>query len=423
MNVLKKLEILADAAKYDASCASSGTETRNSLKTGGIGSTSSGMGICHSYTPDGRCISLLKILLTNFCLYECAYCVNRTSSNVPRARFSVDEVVHLTTEFYKRNYIEGLFLSSGIIKSADYTMEQVVAVARKLRLEHGFAGYIHLKTIPEAAPELLAEAGLYADRLSINVELPSEKSLNHLAPEKNARSIERSMTNLSEGIKEYKESRKQARKQAKRKPVAPKFSPSGQSTQMIIGADTSNDAVILRKASQLYKSFSMKRVYYSAFSPIPDASSELPLKPPPLVREHRLYQADWLLRFYGYSIGELTAVTNEGDSSGMLSLDVDPKLAWAISHRQAFPVDLNRADYETILRVPGIGVVNARRLVAQRKVAALRYRDLSKLRLPMEKLKYFVTTVDHRPESSQLEAANFSDFFLKDRDRQMGLFE
>ncbi|MDG1231037.1 MAG: putative DNA modification/repair radical SAM protein [Pseudomonadales bacterium] len=423
MNVLEKLEILADAAKYDASCASSGTETRNSLKTRGIGSTSPGMGICHSYTPDGRCISLLKILLTNFCLYECAYCVNRNSSNVPRARFSIDEVVDLTMEFYKRNYIEGLFLSSGIIKSADYTMEQVVAVARKLRVEHRFGGYIHLKTIPEAAPELLAQAGLYSDRLSINVELPSERSLNRLAPEKNAQSIVRSMDNLNSGIQEYKESKKTARKQANKKLIAPKFSPSGQSTQMIVGADTSNDAIILRKASQLYKSFKMKRVYYSAFSPIPDASSELPLTAPPLLREHRLYQADWLLRFYGYGIDELTDVTNNEHSQGMLSLNVDPKLAWAINHRESFPVDLNRADLENILRVPGIGVINARRLVAQRKVAAIRFKDLGKLRLPIEKLKYFVTTVDHQPKFAQLEAASMLQLFTAQKSRQMSLFD
>lgn len=422
MNVLNKLEILADAAKYDASCASSGTEARNSLSSGGIGSTSPGMGICHSYTPDGRCISLLKILLTNFCLYECAYCVNRTSSNVPRARFSIDEVVKLTIEFYKRNYIEGLFLSSGIFKSADYTMEQVVAVARKLRLEHRFNGYIHLKTIPEASPELLAEAGLYADRLSINVELPTEVSLNHLAPEKNARSINRSMAKLGEGIKEYKESKKQARKQANKKLIAPKFSPSGQSTQMIIGADQSNDAVVLRKSNQLYKSFKMKRVYYSAFSPIPDASSELPLKPPPLVREHRLYQADWLLRFYGFGIDELTETADKNAVQGMLSLDIDPKLAWAINHRELFPVDLNKADYESILRVPGIGVINARRLVAQRKVRAVRYDDLSKLRLPLEKIKHFVQTLDHRPNPAMLESASFSGLFTAHQEKQMALF-
>jgi len=421
MNVLTKLEILADAAKYDASCASSGTETRNSSSNAGIGSTSAGMGICHSYTPDGRCISLLKILLTNFCLYECAYCVNRTSSNVARARFSIDEVVNLTMEFYKRNYIEGLFLSSGIFNSADYTMEQVVAVARKLRLEQRFNGYIHLKTIPEASPELLAEAGLYADRLSINVELPTESALNQLAPEKNARSIARSMSNLTDGIQEYKQSKKQARKQANKKLLAPKFSPSGQSTQMIIGADASSDAVVLKKSNQLYSHYKMKRVYYSAFSPIPDSSSELPLKPPPLIREHRLYQADWLLRFYGFGISELTA-TAEIDGNGMLPLDIDPKLAWAIRHRDYFPVDLNKADYETVLRVPGVGVINARRLVAQRKVRAIRYQDLSELRLPMEKIKHFVQTLDYRPNTSVLESVDFMSLFVEDKAKQMALF-
>ena len=419
--LLKKLEILADAAKYDASCSSSGAEYKDSIKTGGIGSTNSSMGICHSYAPDGRCISLLKILLTNFCLYECAYCVNRTSSNVPRARFSIDEVVNLTMEFYKRNYIEGLFLSSGIIQSADYTMEQVVAVAKKLRLEHRFNGYIHLKTIPEASPELLAEAGLYADRLSINVELPTEKSLNALAPEKNARSINRTMANLGEGIKEYKESKKQARKQQNKKLLAPKFSPSGQSTQMIVGADKSNDSTILRKANKLYKSFKLKRVYYSAFSPIPDSSNVLPLKKPPLMREHRLYQADWLLRFYGFEIDELTA-TAEHNVNGMLALDMDPKLAWAINHREQFPVDLNKADFESILRVPGIGVTNARRILQQRKVRAIRYQDLTSLRLAIDKVKVFVETIDHHPPTYELDSLTLAKRFTVEKQDQLSLF-
>ena len=422
MDVLAKLEILADAAKYDASCASSGTEARNSLKDGGIGSTAPGMGICHSYTPDGRCISLLKILLTNFCLYECAYCVNRTSSNVPRARLSVDEVVKLTLEFYKRNYIEGLFLSSGIIQSADYTMEQVVAVARELRLVHRFNGYIHLKTIPEASPELLAEAGLYADRLSINVELPTEQSLNKLAPEKNARSIDRSMARLKEGIKEYKDSKKQARKQSNKKLIAPKFSPSGQSTQMIIGADSSNDSTVLTKAHQLYDSYKMKRVYYSAFSPIPDSSSDLPLKPPPLVREHRLYQADWLLRFYGFGIHELTQTTDQNRDVGMLALDIDPKLAWALNHRELFPINLNKADYESILRIPGIGVINAKQIVRQRKVSAIRYQDLVKLRLSIDKIKHFVQTVDYHPNPGNLESTHFEQIFRPAKEKQLNLF-
>lgn len=380
------------------------------------------MGICHSYTPDGRCISLLKILLTNFCLYECAYCVNRTSSNVPRARFTIDEVVRLTIEFYKRNYIEGLFLSSGIIKSADYTMEQVVAVARKLRLEHRFNGYIHLKTIPEASPELLAQAGLYADRLSINVELPTEKALNRLAPEKNARSINRSMARLTEGIAEYKYSKKQARAQANKRLVAPKFSPSGQSTQMIVGADSSNDSTVLRKANHLYNAFRMKRVYYSAFSPIPDSSSELPLQPPPLVREHRLYQADWLLRFYGFNIEELTETSDNSRDPGMLALDIDPKLAWAIGHREMFPVDLNTASYDAILRVPGIGVINARRVVAQRKVRAIRYQDLARLRLPIKKIKHFVQTLDYRPPLDDLDSLHFERIFRPASESQLDLF-
>ena len=421
MNVLQKLEILADAAKYDASCASSGSERKNSIASQGIGSTDS-MGICHSYTPDGRCISLLKILMTNFCLYECAYCVNRTSSNVPRARLTVQEIVNLTMEFYKRNYIEGLFLSSGIIQNADYTMEQVVAVARSLRLEHRFNGYIHLKTIPEASPELLAEAGLYADRLSINVELPTEVSLNELAPEKNARSINRSMGNLKEGISEYKESKKQARKQSNKKLLSPKFSPSGQSTQMIIGADTSNDVTILNKSNQLYQSYSMKRVYYSAFSPIPDASKDLPLKPPPLIREHRLYQADWLLRFYGFSVDELTETAENNSDTGMLDLDMDPKLAWAVNHRELFPVNLNKADYESILRVPGIGVTNAKRIVKQRRVNAIRFEDLTKLKLSIPKVSLFVETLDHHPSPASLEASAFSERFKSPQSNQLNLF-
>lgn len=424
--LLRKLEILADAAKYDASCASSAAEKRNSRNSpnpNGVGSTSGGMGICHSYTPDGRCVSLLKILLTNFCLYECAYCVNRASSNVPRARFSVAEVVNLTLEFYKRNYIEGLFLSSGIIQSADYTMEQVVAVARSLRLEHSFAGYIHLKTIPEASPELLAEAGLYADRLSINVELPSEVSLNQLAPEKNARSITRSMSALDHGIRDYKESKLEAKKKGNKKLLRPAFSPSGQSTQMIVGADTSCDAIILQKASSLYKSFRLKRVYYSAFSPIPDASSDLPLNAPPLVREHRLYQADWLLRFYGFSIDELTFATNtDNPATQMLALDKDPKLAWALANLELFPINLNTADYEQILRIPGVGVIGARRIIAQRRIRSIRYQDLGALRLPIQKVKHFIATSDYHPKASDSHSGALLQSFENSAARQIELF-
>src|ERR1700742_3907853 len=306
MDVQRKLEILADAAKYDASCASSGTEKRDSRDGKGIGSTDAGMGICHSYAPDGRCISLLKVLLTNACNYDCLYCVNRATSNVPRARFTVDEVVKLTIDFYRRNYIEGLFLSSGIIRSADYTMEQVVNVARTLREEHHFRGYIHLKTIPEADDALIAEAGKYADRLSINIEVPEEKSLARLAPEKDVRAIRRTMGRLRLKLDEA-----EAAGKATTKANPPRFAPAGQSTQMIVGADAATDKTILDTSANLYGSYKLKRVYYSAFSPIPDASRSLPLAAPPLVREHRLYQADWLMRFYGFDVGEIVE-QNEG---------------------------------------------------------------------------------------------------------------
>jgi putative DNA modification/repair radical SAM protein len=291
MDLQSKLRILADAAKYDASCASSGTTKRDS-RGGGLGSTD-GNGICHSYAPDGRCISLLKILLTNFCIYDCHYCINRISSNVARARFSVEEIVQLTLEFYKRNYIEGLFLSSGIIRDPDYTMGQLVSVGRELRKTHDFRGYIHLKTIPDASPELIEEAGRYADRVSVNIELASEDSLKRLAPEKDVQSIKRSMATLREHIDEAREER-----------AAPKFAPAGQSTQIIVGADSTNDRTILERSSVLYSAYRMRRVYYSAFSPIPDASRLLPLQRAPLMREHRLYQADWLLRFYGFTSEE-----------------------------------------------------------------------------------------------------------------------
>ncbi len=382
MELLDKLKILADAAKYDASCASSGTDKRHSLgKPGGVGSTE-GMGICHAYAPDGRCISLLKILLTNSCVFDCLYCINRRSSNVRRARFTVDEVVTLTLGFYRRNCIEGLFLSSGIIKDPDYTMEQVVRVARILREEHGFRGYIHLKTIPDADPALLAEAGKYADRLSINVELPTEGSLGRLAPEKNAPSIRRSMGRL------------RARIEAGREKGAPRFAPAGQSTQMIVGADDSADGAILRLSTNLYGSYGLRRVYYSAFSPIPDASSALPPQRAPLVREHRLYQADWLMRFYGFEAGELVT-----DGRAMLDLQVDPKLAWALAHRAEFPMDVNRASREQLLRVPGFGVRSVDRILGARRHRRLRMGDLARLRLPMAKIAPFVVTMDYTPRA------------------------
>jgi len=410
MELKQKLEILADAAKYDASCASSGTDKRTSRDGKGIGS-SGGMGICHSYAPDGRCISLLKILLTNFCVYDCVYCVNRVSSNVPRARFSVEEVVNLTLSFYRRNYIEGLFLSSGIIRNPDYTMEQVVEVARVLREEHDFRGYIHLKTIPDASPELMARAGLYADRLSINVELPTIASLQSLAPEKDGQAIRRSMGQLKSKIDESKDKTLSGKKPRR-------FAPGGQSTQMIVGADTTDDRAILDTSANLYGDYRLRRVYYSAFSPIPDASKVLPLKAPPLVREHRLYQADWLLRFYGFDADEIVTGTD-----GMLDLDVDPKTAWALQHREQFPVDLNRAPKAMLLRVPGLGVTSVARILSSRKVRAVRYDDLVRMRVSLKKVLPFVVLPDYHP-GHRLDAPNLKQHLQQPvPPQQFGLFE
>lgn len=385
MTLIDKLAILSDAAKYDASCASSGTVKRDSAKSKGIGSTE-GHGICHAYAPDGRCISLLKILMTNFCIYDCVYCVNRSSSNVARARFTVEEVVQLTLNFYKRNYIEGLFLSSGIIKSSDHTMEEMVRIAKSLRTEHNFAGYIHLKTIPDASPALIEEAGLYADRLSINIELPTDLSLEAMAPEKHPRDIKRSMGHLRLKIEEHKG---EARDRAKPK----RFAPAGQSTQMIIGADGTDDDAVLARSENLYGNYSLKRVYYSAFSPIPDASSRLPLMKPPLMREHRLYQADWLMRFYGFDRGEIVS----GGEGGMLDLGIDPKLAWALKNRDRFPVDVNRADKETLLRVPGFGTKAVNRILQTRRHRTLRLDDVAKLSHSLDKVRPFVTALDWTP--------------------------
>jgi putative DNA modification/repair radical SAM protein len=401
MELRRKLEILADAAKYDASCASSGTDKRDSRprdgKPGGLGSTE-GMGICHAYAPDGRCISLLKVLLTNACIFDCAYCINRARSNVDRARFTVPELVDLTLDFYRRNYIEGLFLSSGIIRSPDYTMEQVVGVARTLREVHGFRGYIHLKTIPEASPELLAEAGKYADRLSINIEMPVERSLRELAPEKDFAAIRRSMAGLRARIDEAKEGAATARRDTA-KAAAPRFAPAGQSTQMVVGADAADDRAVLGTSVNLYGSYRLKRVYYSAYSPIADASRLLPPQPPPLLREHRLYQADWLLRFYGFELDEIMA----GADGGMLDLGVDPKLAWALRHRDRFPVDVNKAPREMLLRVPGLGAKTVDKLLAARRHRSIRAEDLARLRLSLPKLLPFLATADHRPRGNLLD--------------------
>jgi len=369
------------------------------------------MGICHSYTPDGRCVSLLKILLTNYCIYDCQYCVNRITSDVPRARFTVEEVVRLTLEFYRRNYIEGLFLSSGIIQTPDYTMEQLAAVARTLREEHGFGGYIHLKAIPRAAEELIAESGRWADRISVNIELPTEHDLVQLAPEKKRTEIEQSMTEIKVRIDSRKDDERAGFK-------APPFAPAGQSTQMIIGATSTPDAQILATARHLYDDQKLRRVYYSAYSPIPHADSRLPPQTPPLVREHRLYQADWLLRFYGFELGDLVHAGKPD-----LELEIDPKLAWALEHRDQFPVDVNAASREALLRVPGLGVKTVDRILRSRRHHRLRANDLRKLRVPWSRVQHFVTTLDHKPRSRSLESPGLARQLQEKRPlNQLSLF-
>ncbi|KAA2235761.1 putative DNA modification/repair radical SAM protein [Salinarimonas soli] len=400
----RKLRVLADAAKYDASCASSAAPKRVSGPDG-LGSTK-GTGICHAYTPDGRCVSLLKILLTNYCLYDCVYCVNRRSSNVERARFKVDEVVALTLNFYKRNYIEGLFLSSGIVKTPDYTMEQLILVAKTLREKHGFRGYIHLKTIPEASPFLIEEAGLYADRLSINIELPQAESLKQLAPEKDDGQILGAMGRMQERILEAKEEKR-----------GPRFSPAGQSTQMIVGADAADDTAVLRTSDRLYKGYGLRRVYYSAFSPIPDASHVLPAKAPPLQRENRLYQADWLLRFYGFTVDEIA----DGTEGGMLDLAIDPKLAWALKHRDRFPVDVNLAEREMLLRVPGLGAKAVDKIVAARRHTRLTLADVGRLSSAVRRAEPFLITADHRPVRLT-DRADLRERLVPRRAEQLSLF-
>ncbi len=383
LDLKTKLAILSDAAKYDASCASSGGAKRDSLGGRGVGSVDGGMGICHAYAPDGRCISLLKLLLTNFCVYDCAYCVNRVSSNTARARFAVDEVVDLTLGFYKRNYIEGLFLSSGIIRNADYTMEEMVRVARSLREVHDFRGYIHLKVIPEASPALVNQAALYADRVSINIELPKDESLARLAPEKDIAGIKKAMGAMRLGVEAGREKGRKAR--------PPKFAPAGQSTQLIVGADEASDGAILKRSAGLYGAYHLKRVYYSAFSPIPDSTARLPLARPPLMREHRLYQADGLMRFYGFDRAEIVGEDED------LDLAIDPKLAWALKHRGDFPLDLNTAERERMLRVPGLGVRSVERMLGLRRFKALTLEDVRRLTRGVAKLKPFIVTADWSP--------------------------
>ncbi|MFO7827618.1 MAG: putative DNA modification/repair radical SAM protein [Bacteroidales bacterium] len=376
-DTVNKLKILAKAAKYDVSCASSGSNRPNQGK--GLGNAAP-WGICHSFTEDGRCVSLLKLMLTNYCIYDCAYCANRKSNDIPRMTFSVHEVVELTVEFYRRNYIEGLFLSSGVIINPDYTMERMVQVAKDLRNKHNYHGYIHLKSIPGASDELQQQAGLYADRLSVNIEIATEQNLKMLAPDKNFVSILNPMTTIKNRIIENKEERRKFRH-------VPRFSPAGQSTQLIVGATPDTDRHILGLAANLYTSKHLKRVYYSGFIPVNDYDKRLPaLNEPPLKRENRLYQADWLFRFYHFSIDEIV-----NDTHPDLDLEIDPKLSYALRNPWMFPVDINKAGYETLLRVPGIGVKSAKMIMVSRRYSKLTFANLKKIGVVLKRAKYFIT--------------------------------
>lgn len=375
---IEKLRILTESAKYDVSCSSSGTVRKG--KQGMVGNTVGGMGICHSFADDGRCISLLKVMLTNHCIYDCAYCINRRSNDVQRATLSVSELEEITMEFYRRNYIEGLFLSSGVMRNPDYTMERLTAIVRDLRTIHRFNGYIHLKAIPGASQELLNEAGRYADRMSVNIEIAKESSLKLLAPEKDHQSVFQPMQLIQQGVLENKEDRRRYRH-------TPRFVPAGQSTQMIVGATTESDRDILKMSSALYGQPSMRRVYYSGYISVNTYDKRLPiLKQPPLVRENRLYQADWLMRFYHFKVDEIV-----DDIHTNLDLEIDPKLAWALRHPEAFPIDINTAEYEMILRVPGIGTKSAWLIVNSRRFNRITSYHLKKMGVVMKKAKYFIT--------------------------------
>ena len=377
MNIDEKLNILSAAAKYDVSCSSSGSKRKN--LNNGIGNAENS-GICHSFTADGRCISLLKILLTNYCIYNCKYCVNASTKDVPRAMFTPDEIVSLTINFYKRNYIEGLFLSSAIFKTPNYTMELLLNVVKKLRIEAKFNGYIHLKAIPGADEALIKESGKYVDRMSVNIELPSASSLKLLAPQKSKENILAPMSTIKNSILENKDLKKNIKS-------TPLFVPGGQSTQLIVGATPESDYKILNLSENLYNRFNLKRVYYSAYVPVIKNDKVLPdIIHPPLVREHRLYQADWLLRFYGFKAKEL--LKDENDS---FDLNFDPKTSWALSNIDNFPIEINKASYDTLLRIPGIGVRSARRILITRKVHSLKFEDLKKLGIVLKRAKYFIT--------------------------------
>lgn len=413
---LNKLKILAESAKYDVSCSSSGTVRRG--KTDGIGNTVGGVGICHSFADDGRCVSLLKVMLTNYCKYDCAYCINRVSNDIPRATLSVTELVEITMEFYRRNYIEGLFLSSGVVRNPDYTMERLVKVAEELRTTHRFNGYIHLKSIPGASRELVARAGLYADRMSVNIEIPNETSLKYLAPDKNFKSVYEPMGYIRQGVLENKEDRRKFKH-------VPCFVPAGQSTQMIVGATPEHDSDILRMSSALYATPTMRRVYYSGYIHVNTYDTRLPaLKQPALVRENRLYQADWLMRFYNFTAEEIA-----NDTHPDLELEIDPKLSWALRHPECFPIDVNRADYEMILRIPGVGVKSATLIVNARRFRRLTSEHLKKMGVVMKRAKYFITcgelssacVADVSPEYVRRQLTEAPQKRLKDKDLQLTL--
>ncbi|NRA65638.1 MAG: putative DNA modification/repair radical SAM protein [Pseudobacteriovorax sp.] len=384
-----KLAILADAAKYDASCASSGARKKSSRNDKGeIGSTG-GVGICHSYTPDGRCVSLLKVLFTNHCIFDCSYCVNRASSPSKRASFTVEELVWITMEFYKRNYIEGLFLSSGVVGSSDDTMQQLVEVARRLRVSENFRGYIHLKAVAGCSQELIRKASLFADRISSNIEMPKQKDLDIFAPGKSHKVIEKGMSAISDVVAEAKEDRKANRSSP--------ISATGQSTQFIVGATPDSDASLLSKANYLYQGYQLKRVYYSAYSPIPDSDHRLPGKSPPLQRENRLYQADWLMRFYGFSVDEIVP-----DKHPNLDLNKDPKHAWALQNRELFPVDINRAEREMLMRVPGLGIRSVDKILKARRYRRLTLDHLRELKVRLSLAKFFILVEGPNPFLSHL---------------------
>jgi len=395
--IREKLNILADAAKYDVSCSSSGGNRKNDNK--GIGNSSNG--ICHTYTEDGRCVSLLKILLTNHCIFDCAYCVSRKSNDIERAAFTVEEVVQLTMNFYRRNYIEGLFLSSGIFKNADFTMERLLRIVKKLRLEERFNGYIHLKTIPGASDELIKEAGMYADRMSINLEMPTESGLKLLAPDKSHQDVIKPLGFVQNQIVQFKEERKLIKS-------VPKFVPAGQSTQMVIGATPETDKDIMHTADAFYRNFSLKRVYYSGYIPISN-DNRLPMlgSQPPLVRENRLYQTDWLMRFYGFHVNELL-----NDANPHLDIDIDPKLSWALRNLQHFPIDINVAAYKLILRIPGIGVGSAKKIVQARKFGKLRIDQLQKIGVAYNRAKHFIKCADTPYQLKDYQGTQIKSFIL-----------